>query len=378
MSGDINEILSGIIDDEEFRERILKLLTYDLSPSELQTLLLDVYRKRVEAVTPSELLKQRLSSRFLRPAEVAQREGVKLDYWIYELLPDEFDSIELSPVAVLGGNSVLAGLNQSRVLSTIRPMEVLSDPTVAMAFECATRRRDILKGDPKSMELVRLCTSARSLRLQVYDDATGFTPHFRTFTMATAGRARGRRGFENVGFGEHLDFYLSLLEFMREKRFRVNDVEVNISHTGIMSNIAGQFGIDVPELSSDPKGIFARYGVRLPAKVESVSQISPILVEAYSIAAPIQDISVIESTVIDKLRVKHPSVDFQVRLERADGAGYYSNLCFDITATDSGGTRLYICDGGMTDWTEQLLQSRKERLIVSMFGSEFLLKYFRP
>lgn len=53
------------------------------------------------------------------------------------------------------------------------------------------------------------------------------------------------------------------------------------------------------------------------------------------------------------------------------GRGYYTGLCFKIFAA-FGGTQLEVADGGFVDWTQQLLGSRKERLLISGFGIDRL------
>jgi hypothetical protein len=57
--------------------------------------------------------------------------------------------------------------------------------------------------------------------------------------------------------------------------------------------------------------------------------------------------------------------------ERADGRGYYSGLCFKLFGTWDGDA-IELGDGGLVDWTQRLLQSRKERLMISGLSIERL------
>ena len=41
-------------------------------------------------------------------------------------------------------------------------------------------------------------------------------------------------------------------------------------------------------------------------------------------------------------------------------------------AQDQAGTESFLVDGGFTDWTQQLLSNRKERLLISSMGVEHL------
>ena len=57
--------------------------------------------------------------------------------------------------------------------------------------------------------------------------------------------------------------------------------------------------------------------------------------------------------------------------DRARGRGYYERCCFQVYA-DIDGVSEQIADGGLIDWTQQLVASRKERLCISGIGVERL------
>ncbi len=48
---------------------------------------------------------------------------------------------------------------------------------------------------------------------------------------------------------------------------------------------------------------------------------------------------------------------------------YYSNVRFQLYVQCKG-ERCFIADGGDTDWTQALLNNKKERFLISGFGSE--------
>jgi hypothetical protein len=50
------------------------------------------------------------------------------------------------------------------------------------------------------------------------------------------------------------------------------------------------------------------------------------------------------------------------------------SACFDISKVDSSGQVRQLVDGGFTTWTQQLLNSRKERLLIGGLGTERLLE----
>jgi hypothetical protein len=53
-------------------------------------------------------------------------------------------------------------------------------------------------------------------------------------------------------------------------------------------------------------------------------------------------------------------------------------LCFKIFATSSKGREQELVDGGDVNWTQNLLNNAKERLIISGCGSERLCELFDP
>ena len=57
--------------------------------------------------------------------------------------------------------------------------------------------------------------------------------------------------------------------------------------------------------------------------------------------------------------------------DRSTGRGYYRDLCFKIVATAEG--EVEIGDGGFTDWTAQLLNDQKARLLTGGLGLDRLV-----
>ena len=108
--------------------------------SELQSILLEVMRRRATRRASADVLAQYRRDRFTGPAATDQRESIAIDGHLLAAA-DGFEAIELSPVAPLGVCSTIAPTDQHRVLSALRGTEVVSDPTNVLALECATRIR---------------------------------------------------------------------------------------------------------------------------------------------------------------------------------------------------------------------------------------------
>ncbi|HWW60099.1 MAG TPA: hypothetical protein VN181_01915 [Thermoanaerobaculia bacterium] len=174
----------------------------EMPGSALASLLLEVYAKRADALTPADVLRRFNDDAFVTPSPVDQREMLRLDAHLLAHIPSQFEAVELSPLAPFGTCSAMAPVDAKKVLATIRNTEVLSDPTNVMAMICA-RRRD-------REDEIRLCNTQRLVRTTRVRD-TGHSQHFRILTMCTAGRDRGNQLFEENAVVEHLDVLLTLM-----------------------------------------------------------------------------------------------------------------------------------------------------------------------
>jgi hypothetical protein len=300
---------------------LLEILTQRLSQSDLQSLLLEVYRKRAHSLTPRHLLHQYEQNRFVQPAAVNPRQLHEFDRLAYSVLPSSFELLELSPVCPLGTNSVVAPVDQDNAVTTIRNTEVCSDSTNVLALECARRRRGIYRGKGSPEVDTKLCASHRLLRPHLPSDPASF-PHFRIFSLCTAGRDRGSYGFEVEALREHLEFYIRLLQIAGQAGFRLGAVRTRMT-------VFDQ----------------TRY-------------------------------QVLKAEVLDELSRSYPNVEFTFNQEQESGQSYYAGVRFQMYARDQAGTDYFLVDGGFTDWTRQLLSDRKERLLISGMGSERFISLF--
>jgi hypothetical protein len=291
------------------------LLAQRLTPTDLQTLLLEVYRLRSKRIQPADLLADFTSNRFVRPSAISSLQILRWEQVAFSRLPEGFQTVVLSPVCPLGTNSAVAAVDQNWAVSTSRNTEVVSDSTNVLALECAVRRRKHLRRDPKSAEPVHLATSHRLLRAQHYQGA-GLLTHFSTFALCSAGRDAGAWQFELSALGTHIRFYLAAL-----RDFLGPDIPLHVS---------------VSDLSS-----------QIPADWIDTRLLSPI------------------QSAFKRVECIHDP-------HRTRGRGYYRDCCFLLHASTPSGERLELVDGGTVDWTQKLLSNAKERLIISGIGSERL------
>jgi hypothetical protein len=302
---------------------LVDALAERLSPTDLQSLLLAVYERRAEAITPSQLLERYEQDRFVRPSAIAPQALADFDQFMWSTLPDAYTALDLSPVCPLGTNAAIATVSQNKVVTAIRNSEVVADITNVLALECASRRRQLLRVDVKSRERVRLCASHRVVRGQVFGGAASF-PHFRLLGLCASGRDEGSFQFETSSLVEQIAFYMRLMQKAARLGYH-----------------ARQFRIAITVLED---------AQRTQALVEQV-------------LAP--------------LTASYPDARCELDPNRATGRGYYIGACFHIYATNVAGTEFELVDGGFTTWTQQLLNNRKERLLISGLGVERFCAQFR-
>jgi len=294
-----------------------------LPNTDFQSLFLEIMEEKSNSLTISDLKRNQEINLFLKSSEISQREFIKLDALAYNLLPDEYEGIELSPLAPFGTNKLLAEINQKSVLSTNRNSEVIADPTTSLALQCAQRRIEKLNKNQKNSETVSLATSQRVSR-QNQLKKTVRSQHFRTFTIMSAGRDIGFENFEKYQFKNQMSFFLTLLNTLNEiGEYRIEGIKVEFSNAS-----------DKPEL-----------------------------------------LEILETTLLTELKKIFPEVDFSLDIARK--SNYYSSVYYRTTAENKSGERFTLIGGGMTDWTQKLVGSKKERLLFGSLGSEVLCKKFK-
>src|SRR2546422_3812190 len=153
-----------------------------LAPTDLQSLLLEVYRRRAKKRNPKELIKDHISNRFARPSTASPTRLLEWDHIAFSQLPKVFQPVELSPVCPLGTGSVLSPISQDWTVSTSRNTEIVADSTNVLAIECAVRRREQKNFSTGQAASVHLAASHRLLRGQKISVRPGVLQHFRLFS----------------------------------------------------------------------------------------------------------------------------------------------------------------------------------------------------
>jgi hypothetical protein len=239
---------------------------------------------------------------------------------------------------------ILGGIDQNNVITTIRNCEVLGDSTEPLAVECARRRKQ------NRGEEVRLAASHRVVRMQPFD-VPGFTPHFRLFALASAGRDTGSNDFEVRHLAEHIRVYLDLCNSL-----------------GVKNPIVEISDLKKTEALLADRGI-SREDVRREVRAHKPGS-SEVFLKSRGIDLPSFDLP-IARRVSDAL-----GIEVKSNGTRLEGMGYYSSFALRISIEARDGARHPVIDGGFTEWTARLLSNRKERLLTSGVGSEFVARMF--
>jgi hypothetical protein len=298
---------------------LIGALSERVSPTDLQSLLLEVYNRRAASLTPADVLRQYRDNRFVKTAGISPAQTMEFDSLAFSILPQGFQPLELSPVCPLGACSALGPVDQNNVVSTIRNTEVCSDVTNVMALECASRRKEM--GPEESAGIMKLCASHRLVRSQMFEDPASFA-HFRILSLCTSGRDRGNFDFEVESAEEQVDYFLRLIP------------------------AAGRIGYPT-------KGIRVKFIVLEERMRRAVG-----------------------ARIMKGMAERYPEVSFSIENKSGQGGEYYKLMRFQIFVLDANGGECFAVDGGFTDWMEKLMHNRKHRYLISGMGTERFLRWF--
>jgi hypothetical protein len=185
---------------------VLDLLSHELSGSDLTAFMLEVMRRRASAVSARDVLAQFERDRFVRPAQIDALRLMRIELEALESVSSVFEPLVGSPLVPFGTHSVIAGVHQDRVVTTVRGSEVAADPTNSLALEAAVRRRR-LSSTERRRGVVRLATVERVVRAQRFSEPRSFA-HFSLLGLVSAGCDTGNQSFELNALLSHLQAHI--------------------------------------------------------------------------------------------------------------------------------------------------------------------------
>lgn len=283
-----------------------------LPMSDLNSLLMEVFRIKVTRQEASDLMQSYKTNRFVTPSSLDVipflREELQL---LKEAEQNGFQAIELSPLAPMGSCSSIACVNQNKIISAIRGTEVVADATNVLALRAALLR--IQSGFDEKM--IHSCSVHRHVRAQAIS-GKGFTPHFKIFCALSAGKDTGNFEFEKEVVVRHLLMYRRYLCAL----LKPSDVKF-VFKTLLEDGKENKMAAAVTEI--------------LSARMEGT-----------------------QLSFLEVPRKEHR---------------YYHGLRFSINVIFNE-KEYNIADGGFVDWAEKLTGNKKERLFTSGLGTELLFK----
>jgi hypothetical protein len=319
---------------------LLERLAARVSPSDLQSFLLELSRLRAASRRLPDVLAQYERDRAVQPGRANPRTLGRLVLAAFEAAAG-YVALDLAPVEPLGSNAVLAGIDQNNVLATVRGTEVVADPTVFLALEAASQRRE-------GIDVVRLCAAHRVLRQQAFEPPA--LQHFTLFALVTSARTQPDHRSEIEAMAEHVRAHLALVAAARELGPDTGRTVVRLSDTAVHAAITragAAITADVPTPRDAIAPDMARLlGRRLRRLELAVAALAPI-------------VAAFDSRLL-------------IDLTRTDGVTYYDGLQLRIDGT-ANGEQYELVDGGSVDWASLLLSDRREHLFTSGIGLERLL-----
>ncbi|MBO9202196.1 MULTISPECIES: hypothetical protein [Niastella] len=307
MPGKIGKIIA----QRTGNENLINILADELSGTELNSLLLEVFSRRAQQLSAPELLKQYEKNRFVQPAETDFVHLLERSLQTLQCLSrHQFLPVQVSPLSQLGTCSVVATVDQDKVVSALRNCEVLSDATNALAMYISSQKKK--QKNNAGGNHIKYCTTQRHVRSQPFQ-LKGFSPHFTIGCLVSSGTDTGNFAFEKQAIVEH---FLALKEVLTTV-FNTGDVRFRLQ-----------------QRAGYPDGF-------IPA-------------------------------VLAYLHTQVP--ELEVTQDKNPGSNnYYKGLQFKAVITLQQ-RDFEIADGGLVDWTQQFLNNKKERFFISGFGLELLNK----
>ena len=303
MKKDIGEHIISKLDLPD----IVKILSDELSGSELNTILLEVFNRRIQQETPSSLLNKYEGNKLVKPANIDVLRYKEQELTCYKVLASRgFEPIEHSPAAQLGTSSVVATVDQKKVLTALRNTEMQADPTNATALHYASLKK---KGGLDS-RTYNYSNISRIIRTQVFDNPN-FTPHFTVLALISCGRDTGSFNFEKEELLKHLTTSYEIC-----KSYGVEKIYYEI----------------IPSKGYDSQSSLI---------TETISYVREKSNLEVLVIAPEHD-----NNYYHGFRIKQQIV--------------------------IGGNTIEIADGGLLDWTQQLLTNKKERMMTFGLGIQVL------
>ena len=338
-------------------------------------------RDKSHKVKPNNLLSNYIEKYDIcGKATITQKELHKFQGVFFIIIPDNYESIQMSPLVPLATCSSITKLSQDTRMSTIRNSEIVSDSTTAMALEASLRRKKFMYEKEKMYSVVDLFTFHRILRLQKFDKRKGFLQHFEILGMLSSGRAYGKNSFINKKIFEHIKIWIFFIKSLNQNGYSFKNIKFTFSDICLIETIMEKYNVPREVINknslNDKYDYFKEYCINLPTTINNIDEIKHFF-DDDSKQILYNKIKSFEYNVINILRLEFPEVKFEYELDRKLGLGYFSSFCYHGFAVNDLNEFIPLIDGGVVNWLGQLLSDNREMAVTSSFGVELAMNKFR-
>lgn len=213
MSQLLNKIISRLS-----KEKFIDQLAEEITGTEFNSLMLEIFRRRAGSVAPAGLLKAFEENRFVRPSGADAIEAKKFELeWLEFAREKSFHPLVLSPLTPLGTCSAFGAVSQHKIISSLRGTEVVSDATNVLLLHMASIFKN---SDDKQLQL-NYSSIHRMVRAQQFSNPE-FSSHFSIFCLVSGGYDEGSFRFEIEQLNKHIKLYLEMIKkYLPDKKLQL-------------------------------------------------------------------------------------------------------------------------------------------------------------
>lgn len=361
---------------KDYKEKLFNTMIW-IPLKYMKSILLYYFEYISNDIDIKSIKEQYEKDRFIYPSKVPQKDILRLENEIYWLIPNSFDSIELSPVNPLWLNSFLTKINPKIILWTIRMQEVVADSTTVMALETAKRRKELIK-QWKKEKIVNLCTSHRFLRTQFFLEELKFLPHFKIFALTTWWRKWNNFSTERTTINTHLKVYFDFFKQINNLWYLAKNITFYISDIRIAETLIKKFNLDRNKIKKNTINLnYSLFDELWLWKNDKVKWDMLDNIKIPEIKKYLYWLKQLEKKLIEELRKKYPEVNFKYDLWRIAWIWYYDSYCFKVHVENKDWLILPLIDAWFADWTRKIMKNQKEFYFSSWIWLELFIQNFK-
>lgn len=350
--------------------------------------LFDILSKvKIWDVSVKKIWDQYEQSRFTRPAYNNVKDVTKIENYIIDLIPDDFDHIRLSELAPLWIYNLLFAMSPKRSMVVDRWYEICSDLSVGLALEWLAKRKKQKTGP------IKISGFDTTIRPQNFYWATWdknkwsqygrSVIHFNVYWNAIVDNSKNEQNFVNNNLGGLLSHYLDIINKLNGNNYWLNNIKIVLSDMNHTKDILSKSHSSLHKFrdyqlkercnNGIEPGLWSFIWMDIKQDHETIESLEQ------EVADKDLDIDVWYlkevSSNLQNIKKKY-SVDITYKLWRSWWAGQYSSIAFSIFAETPNGQVFDIADWWVTDWWEKLL-SKTERCLVWGLWTSLLAEQYK-